>query len=339
MAVVELARDTQLNRPVAIKVLAEALREADDFRERFVREARLAGRLSHPNVVRVFDAGEHDGCPYIVMEYVPGETLAQLLARRRKLVPTEVVGLGTQACAGLEHAHANGLVHRDLKPQNLILREDGVLKIADFGIAHAAETARLTQQGAILGTAAYLAPEQATGGEVTGATDLYSLGAVLYELLTGRTPYEFDSLPDLVEQMRNGAIVPVRNLEAAVPDALEAAIMRSLAHEPQFRQKCAPELRAALMASTEVVADKEPTATLALPTRVFASVPGSGSWPMIVTAVAVAAIGLAVGLSRIGGGGGQTAQPRPVPVSPIPRGRTPAAQARNLSAWLLEHSR
>ncbi len=202
MAVVYLAHDEELNRPVAVKVLAEHLAGEESFRARFLQESRLASRLSHPNVVQVYDAGETEGRPYIVMEYVPGDTVAQ----RGKLPYAEAVPLALQACAGLQHAHNAGLVHRDVKPANLLVREDSVLKIADFGIAHAAGLTRLTEHGTVLGTAAYLSPEQAAGEDVTAATDIYSLGAVLYELLTGRAPYEFESLAELAVQQTGGVI-------------------------------------------------------------------------------------------------------------------------------------
>ncbi len=161
MAAVYLAHDRELDRPVALKVLAEHLADDDAFRRRFIREAKLAARLSHANVVQVYDTGEEAGRPYIVMECVAGETLARVLERRHKLPVREVREIGRQAALGLEHAHAAGLIHRDVKPQNLLVRDDGVLKIADFGIARAAEVSHLTELGTILGTAAYLAPEQA----------------------------------------------------------------------------------------------------------------------------------------------------------------------------------
>src|SRR6188508_2572588 len=227
MAVVYLARDDELERPVAIKVLARHLADDPVFRDRFLREARLAARLSHPNIVQIYDAGEDHGDPYIVMECVEGRSLADELESSGALDPARVVDLGVQVCAGLEHAHAAGLVHRDIKPGNLLLGERDTVKIADFGIARAAETTRLTQMGSVLGTAAYLSPEQALGEEVTAAADVYSLGCVLFECLTGRTPYVFDTLAEL-----------------------EAVVMRSLARNPEYRPPSAAALGRDLAGAT-----------------------------------------------------------------------------------------
>jgi serine/threonine-protein kinase len=342
MAAVYLARDRELDRPVALKVLAEHLADDETFRGRFVREARLAARLSHANVVQVYDTGEQDGRPYIVMEYVPGETLAQVLAHRRKLPADEVVEIGRQAARGLEHAHAAGLVHRDVKPQNLIVRDDGVVKIADFGIARAAEATKMTQLGTVLGTAAYLAPEQARGDEVTSAADVYSLGAVLYEALTGRTPHRFSSLAELAEKQRSGQVTPVRDLAPEVPEALEALVMRCLAREPRFRPTSAGEVAAAL-ADEPAAPDLQTLVaeTRPLPPRVTRSIPGQSAWLWIAAAAVVAAIGLALGLANLGGGGSSSQPPkRPAPrVTGVPRGTTAADEARNLAAWLRSHSR
>jgi serine/threonine-protein kinase len=327
MAVVYLAHDAELERAVAIKLLAEHLSGDDDFVQRFVREARLASRLSHPNVVRVYDAGDEDGRPFIVMECVAGASLAEA----GQLPAERVVQLGVQACAGLQHAHDAGLVHRDIKPANLLVRDDGVLKIADFGIARATESTRQTQVGTVLGTAAYLAPEQVAGADATAASDVYALGAVLYELLTGRTPYAFTSLAELASAQSDGAITPARDLEPAVPRALEAAVMHALAREPQFRPASTADLAHELAAKDELPTRPLPRPSVSAPRR-------GRLW--LAGAIVVAAVAIALGLARLGGDGGATsAPPPPVHVSPPARGATAAEQARNLARWLRTHSR
>jgi serine/threonine-protein kinase len=332
MASVYLARDQSLRRPVAVKVLSDRLDGNGTSRARFLREARLAARLAHPNVVKVFDAGEADGRPYIVMEYVPGTTVDELLARRRRVTPDEAVDIVAQACAGIQHAHEHGLVHRDVKPGNLLVRDDGCVKVVDLGIARAAESTQLTQHGTILGTAAYLAPEQAAGEDVTAAADLYSLGAVLYQLLTGRPPYQFDSLAELAAKQSAGEIVPPRDLEPSIPDRLEAVTMRALARDPRFRPPSAAELGAELRASLDTP-HEETVPTRPLPRRT--RVPRWWLFAALAAAVVVAAV---VGLTRLGGGGENTPA-APSRVAPIQPGRTAAEEARNLSAWLRRYSR
>jgi serine/threonine protein kinase len=336
MAVVYLAHDEELHRRVAIKVLAEHLAGDDSFRARFLQESKLAGRLSHPNVVQVYDAGETEGSPYIVMEYVPGDTIAQ----RGKLSYRDAVPLALQACAGLQHAHAAGLVHRDVKPANLLVREDHVLKIADFGIARAAELTRLTQHGTVLGTAAYLSPEQAAGQEVTTATDIYSLGAVVYELLTGRAPYEFDSLAELAAQQKGGIITALRDLESSVPKSVEAAVMHALAREPRFRPASAADFANELAAASELPAGPLLATAITEPlhSRRYRSVSGSSARLWIAGAAAVATVVVIFGLLSLGGNGSST-KTKPVRIQAPARGATPAAEARNLSAWLRAHSR
>src|SRR5215217_6692831 len=199
MATVYRARDSKLDREVAIKLLADNLAGDDDVRKRFSREARLAAKLDHPNVVQVFDVGEDDGRPYIVMEYVEGGTVGDKLGRRRRSLATnEGVQLLAQLCDGLAHAHAKKLVHRDIKPQNLLLREsDGCLKITDFGIARAAEeTTRLTHPGKVIGTDRYMAPEQLADGKITAAVDVYACGVVADEILPDSRSPELREIVD-----------------------------------------------------------------------------------------------------------------------------------------------
>jgi serine/threonine protein kinase len=344
MAVVYLARDLELDRPVAVKLLAENLAGDEAFRVRFLREARHAGGLSHPNVAAVFDAGEENERPYIVMEYLDGETLAEVIARRGRLEPAEAVELVLQACAGLEHAYgAAGLVHRDVKPQNLLLTGDGTLKLVDFGIAHAAESTRLTEIGTVLGTAAYLAPEQAAGEDVGPAADIYSLGAVLYELLSGRPPFEFGSLAELASRQREGAVTPLRDLEPAVPEQLEEVVMRSLARKPDFRPASAGELANELTAAF-AAAPTESLPTMVVPPIVarrrryggLAALTPLQLWLSVAAAAALLVTLIGVGVSSVGGD--SSAAP-PAPVKPVPHGGTSAEQARNLAAWIRANSR
>jgi eukaryotic-like serine/threonine-protein kinase len=332
MAVVYLARDAELGRPVAIKVLSEPYTADEEFRERFLREARMAAGLAHPSIVAIYDAGEDDGRPFIVMEYVAGSTLAEEVARRQRLPSEEVVDLAVQACDGLAHAHDAGLVHRDVKPQNLLLRPDGVLKIADFGIARAVEATQLTKVGTVLGTAEYLSPEQAAGRQVTAAADLYSLGAVLYELLTGRPPYRFESLAELAAA-RERAIAPVRELAPEVPEPLEDVVMRCLARNPAFR----PESADALARELAEASPEPPTHPIAAaPARLEPPKPGR-RLKLGLGAVA-ALIALAVVLALVAREDSGPSPSQPPAVERVPPGSSPAERARNLAEWIRDHS-
>ena len=338
MAVVDLARDVELDRRVALKRLAENLSRDEELRARFLREGRLAARLAHPNVVRIYDVGEDDERPFIAMEYVNGETLAELVGRRGPLPADEVAELGIQICRALAAAHAAGLVHRDVKPQNLLLGANGVLKLGDFGIAFGLGGTRLTMAGTVLGTASYLAPEQARGEEVTAAADVYGVGAVLYELLTGRPPRTPASVADLTATTE--IVAP-----DDAPPALARIVMRCLAADPAARPVSAASL-AHELAGAIPEAD-----TLALPghpseraTEIKA--PAAGRSRRLRPALALAAVAVGAiaggGVALVATRGGSPPARAPAPVSqvaPVPHGSTPQQQAQNLAAWLARYSR
>jgi eukaryotic-like serine/threonine-protein kinase len=330
MAVVDLAHDVELERPVALKRLAENLSRDEEIRPRFLREARLAAKLAHPNVVRVYDVGEADGRPFIAMEHVDGETLADLVERRGPIPAADVAALGAQACNALAAAHAAGLVHRDVKPHNLLLGRDGTLKLGDFGIAFGLEGTKLTVAGTVLGTAAYLAPEQARGERVAAAADVYALGVVLVELLTGR---------------------PGRT---APPGPLAGILTRCLDADPRARPTAAEVGRALAAAATEGRTLVLPTATspragttsvpegrtLVLPLRARrTSVLGRRTLVLAALAAAVVAAGVAAAIVTAGGPSHHSSPPAPVRVAPVPHAATAQQQALDLATWLVRNSR
>src|SRR4051794_37030629 len=262
MSTVELAFDTRLERYVAVKLLAEHLAQDSSFVARFRREALSAARLVHPNVVQVFDFGLDDqtGRQYIVMEHVDGQSCAEILRDEGHLGVDDAVDVLTQACRGLDYAHRNGVVHRDVKPGNLLRSRDSVVKLADFGIAKAAEQSDITKVGSVVGTAAYLSPEQARGEPAGPASDLYALGVVAYQLLAGRLPYEAASLTDLARQQDAGPPPPLDRINAEVPRALAAAVSRALEHDPEARYSGAREMEQALRDGLRGVAPAPTTA-------------------------------------------------------------------------------
>ena len=221
MSTVHLALDLRLERQVAVKLLAEHLADDPTFVSRFQREAQAAARLVHPNIVQIFDSGldEPSGRHFIVMEYIEGQSCAEILRDDGWVEVDEAVSIIAQACEGLDYAHRHGVVHRDVKPGNLLRAREGEVKLADFGIAKATEQSSITQVGSVLGTAAYLAPEQARGEEAGPRADLYALGVVAYQLISGRLPYEATSLTELaLKQQRE---------EPAMLDTLVAAVRPS----------------------------------------------------------------------------------------------------------------
>ena len=237
MSTVHLAFDLRLERNVALKLLAEHLADDATFVSRFRREALSAARLVHPNIVQVFDFGfdERQHQHFIVMEHVPGHSCAELLRDRGHLDVDQGVEIIVQACRGLDYAHRHGVVHRDVKPGNLLVSESDVVKLADFGIARATDQSSITQVGSVLGTAAYLAPEQARGEEAGPQADIYSLGVVAYQLLSGRLPYEASSLSELALKQQREAPIPLGELNPHVRPELSRAIGRALALEKDQR--------------------------------------------------------------------------------------------------------
>jgi serine/threonine protein kinase len=251
MSTVFQATDSVLERSVAVKLLAEHLAEDEAFVARFRREALSAARLQHPNIVQVFDSGRdpESGRHYIVMEYVDGPSCADLLRERKRLELDETVHIVRDACHGLDYAHRAGVVHRDVKPGNLLIVEAmNITKLADFGIAKAAEQTRITQVGAVLGTAAYLSPEQARGDEAGPPSDIYSLGVCAYQFLAGRLPHEYSSLTELALKQQQDVVQPITDFRPEVPSELDEAIRLSLERDPGSRYRSALEMAEALEA-------------------------------------------------------------------------------------------
>ncbi len=245
MATVYLAEDSSLGRKVALKVMAERYSEDGEFVERFRREAQAAARLNHPNIIAVYDRGEADGRPYIAMEYLQGRTLKQVIQAEGPLPPERAIAIAMQVLAGLRYAHEHGVVHRDVKPHNVLVGDDGRIKVTDFGIAHAGDP-QMTEVGSIVGTAQYLSPEQARGRGVGPQTDIYSLGVVLYEMLAGRVPFEGDSSVAIAMQHVSDPPPPLRALAPDVPESLALVVAHAMLKDPAQRYGSADEFAADL---------------------------------------------------------------------------------------------
>jgi serine/threonine-protein kinase len=348
MGTVWSARDTTLGREVAVKVLHEGLAQDTAFGERFRLEARNAARLAHPNVAAVYDTGDDEGVPFIVMELVDGESLHARIQREGPLPVRDTVSITRRILAALGHAHDRGLVHRDMKPANVLLTGGGGVKVVDFGIAKVAGGADITRTGALLGTAAYLSPEQAMGHEATHRSDLYALGCLMHAALIGEPPFGGDTPVAVAMRHTRDAVPPIRSRRPDAPPEVEAVVMRALEKEPSRRYASAAEMAAALEAAgpeatlpagapTVVMAASQPTTPLAgtevLP-RARAPARKTGPFLGIATAVLLAALVvwlLAAYLSNRGPGFLQaplpttTLEPEPTP-SPTPTA-TPATPA------------
>jgi serine/threonine protein kinase len=245
MGVVYRATDPVLNRSVAIKVMSDALARNDDLRGRFLREAQAAGSLQHPNVVTIYDFGEVNGHLYIAMEFVDGEDLESLLAKHVPLSPTDKLDIIIDVLRGLAYAHKHGIVHRDIKPANIRIDGEGRARIMDFGIAHLSSS-DMTRTGVMVGTPAYMAPEQIVGGGITPATDIFSVGAVLYELLAGEKPFQGDSLQSVMYKIVSAPNPPLATARLGLPSTLGAVVERGLAKEATDRYSGAQEMANAL---------------------------------------------------------------------------------------------
>ena len=317
MADVYCAEDLQLGRRVALKVLYRRFAEDQEFVERFRREASSAAGLQHQHVVSVYDRGEYDGTYWIAMEYLEGRSLKRLIQEEGPLAPERAVDLGIQILRAARFAHRRGIIHRDLKPHNVIVDDEGRAKVTDFGIARAGAS-DMTQTGSIMGTAQYLSPEQAQGYAVSAQSDIYSIGIILYEMLTGRVPFEGESAVTIALKQVSEQPVPPSQLNPAVSPGLEAAVMRALAKDPAQRYPDADAFIAALQG--EEVPATEMTAVAAAPARVIEPLPpaaapplppddreGSRWWWWLLAVLAVAA--LIVGALLLLNGSKQVAVP------------------------------
>ena len=337
MGVVVLAHDTVLERRVAVKVLADHLAADDSFRQRFIREARLSARLCHPNIVQVFDAGE-DGRPFLVMEYVEGETVADRLARGSAFSDTEILTLASDLSAGLAHAHAMGIVHRDVKPHNVLVGPAGIAKLTDFGIARAREDHGLTEIGTVLGTAPFMAPEQAAGTPVGPAADVFALGALLRHTAGDSLPPELAPLVEAALATEPGARPSAAEFHARLSAPSVSEAVPTVSQAAPTASKAASPVRDA--APTEIV-QPAPTVIAPPPAPLLPAPNLPQAWrkPAVIALAALAVIVLLLALFPRGGGSGADGSTTGTSgVAPVQAGADPAQTARNLATWLRDQA-
>ena len=258
MGVVYRAQDPVLNRPVAIKVMSDAVARDDDLRERFLREAQAAGSLQHPNLITIYDFGEMDGHLYIAMEYVDGDDLDDLIDKNVPLSLGQKVDILVDVLTGLSYAHRRGIIHRDIKPANIRIDDEGRGRIMDFGIAHVTAS-NMTRTGVMVGTPAYMAPEQIVGGPVSPATDIFSVGSVMYELLTGTKPFEGETLQTIMYKIVSQPPPEITSVVPGLPASLSTIVQRALAKEPSARYITALEMADALSTTRATLPDSSAT--------------------------------------------------------------------------------
>jgi hypothetical protein len=326
MSTVYLARDETLDRPVAVKVMHREMSEQPDQLERFRQEARAVAKLTHPNVVSVIDAGEDGGHPYIVFEYVKGETLKQRIARVGALDTQEAIAYAIEVARGLSVAHARNMVHRDIKPQNVLIDEEGRAKLTDFGISRQLEQDGMTATGRVLGTTDYVAPEQAMGRGADPRSDIYSLGVVLYEMLVGQVPFHADSQVGVAMKHVNEELPDVQRRRPEASAAVALVVERATAKSPAERYQSIAEMIDDLETALEVEAARAGSTT-GEATSVLDAVPppkrklsgrGRWSWAAILILLLVGGGALLVVQlisSGIGGGGANQGKGRNIPIS------------------------
>ena len=246
MAIVYKAKCHRLNRYVAVKVMKEELAKDEEFRRRFFEESQAVAMLSHPNIVNVYDVSRSGDIEYIVMELIDGITLKEYLEKRGVLSWKETAFFSLQIAKALEHAHSRGIIHRDIKPQNIMLLRDGTVKVADFGIAHHTSDQSNYIKGEAIGSVHYVSPEQARGSHIDNRSDIYSFGVVMYEMLTGRLPFEGNTPMEIIFQHINSIPLPPSDYEPGIPQALEAITMKAMNPTPSKRYSSATEMIADL---------------------------------------------------------------------------------------------